>query len=150
MLFSFSFCLRHANPCFIWIRFANSWFPQVVQKEREEKLAEILKGRLNQYVQGNKEEFVRHAEAEVARLSNAGSLCLYSFGWCFVFATAGFLFLMSLALYYLTTCNSTRYIGKFQSVGEVKCSFLDDYIYKYKYQIVGWLVMFERKFFASF
>ncbi|GMY29036.1 Chaperone protein dnaJ 10 [Fagus crenata] len=44
---------------------------RVVQKEREEKLAEILKGRLNQYVQGNKEEFTRHAEAEVARLSNA-------------------------------------------------------------------------------
>jgi hypothetical protein len=45
---------------------------QVVQKEREEKLAEILKDRLNQYVQGNKEEFIKHAEAEVARLSNAG------------------------------------------------------------------------------
>ncbi|KAF5462300.1 hypothetical protein F2P56_018320 [Juglans regia] len=44
---------------------------RVVQKEREEKLAEILKDRLNQYVQGNKEEFIRHAEAEVARLSNA-------------------------------------------------------------------------------
>jgi hypothetical protein len=76
---------------FIWILFAKSWFLQVVQKEREEKLAEILKDRLNQYVQGNKEEFVRHAEAEVARLSNAGNLFLYSFGWCFVFATAGFL-----------------------------------------------------------
>lgn len=44
---------------------------RVVQKEREEKLAEILKGRLNQYVQGNKEDFVNHAEAEVARLSKA-------------------------------------------------------------------------------
>ncbi|MED6208385.1 Chaperone protein dnaJ 10 [Stylosanthes scabra] len=44
---------------------------RVVQKEREEKLAEILKGRLNQYVQGNKEDFVAHAEAEVARLSKA-------------------------------------------------------------------------------
>ncbi|KAH8509826.1 hypothetical protein H0E87_011541, partial [Populus deltoides] len=44
---------------------------RVVQKEREEKLAEILKDRLNQYVQGNKEEFIKHAEAEVARLSNA-------------------------------------------------------------------------------
>ncbi|KAK7308228.1 hypothetical protein VNO77_41829 [Canavalia gladiata] len=44
---------------------------RVVQKEREEKLAEILKNRLNQYVQGNKEDFVNHAEAEVARLSNA-------------------------------------------------------------------------------
>ncbi|XP_057719537.1 chaperone protein dnaJ 10-like [Arachis stenosperma] len=44
---------------------------RVVQKEREEKLAEILKGRLNQYVQGNKEDFVNLAEAEVARLSKA-------------------------------------------------------------------------------
>jgi len=47
---------------------------QVVQKEREEKLAEILKNRLNQYVQGNKEGFVNDAEAEVARLSNAGTV----------------------------------------------------------------------------
>ncbi|KAJ6941788.1 chaperone protein dnaJ 10 isoform X2 [Populus alba x Populus x berolinensis] len=37
----------------------------------KKKLAEILKDRLNQYVQGNKEEFINHAEAEVARLSNA-------------------------------------------------------------------------------
>ena len=47
---------------------------QVVQRDREEKLAEILKDRLNQYVQGNKDDFVRHAEAEVARLSNAGNV----------------------------------------------------------------------------
>lgn len=45
---------------------------QVVQREREEKLAETLKDRLNLYVQVNKEDFVRHAEAEVSRLSNAG------------------------------------------------------------------------------
>ncbi|CAM9001365.1 unnamed protein product [Rhodiola kirilowii] len=44
---------------------------RVVQREREEKLAEHLINRLNLYVQGNKEEFVRQAEAEVARLSNA-------------------------------------------------------------------------------
>ncbi|XP_048322740.1 chaperone protein dnaJ 10 isoform X2 [Ziziphus jujuba] len=44
---------------------------RVVQREREEKLAAILKDRLNQYVQGNKEDFVSHALAEVARLSNA-------------------------------------------------------------------------------
>ncbi|XP_042488809.1 chaperone protein dnaJ 10-like isoform X2 [Macadamia integrifolia] len=44
---------------------------RVLQKEREEKLAEILKDRLNQYVQGNKEGFISHAEAEVSRLSNA-------------------------------------------------------------------------------
>jgi len=44
---------------------------RVVQKEREEKLAEALKNRLHLYVQGNKEEFVQHAEAEVTRLSNA-------------------------------------------------------------------------------
>ncbi|KAJ4830363.1 Chaperone protein dnaJ 10 [Turnera subulata] len=44
---------------------------RVVQKEREDKLAGILKDRLNQYVQGNKDDFVKHAEAEVSRLSNA-------------------------------------------------------------------------------
>uniref|UniRef100_A0A7N0TC26 J domain-containing protein n=1 Tax=Kalanchoe fedtschenkoi TaxID=63787 RepID=A0A7N0TC26_KALFE len=44
---------------------------RVVQKEREEKLAEHLINRLNLYVQGNKEEFVSQAEAEVVRLSNA-------------------------------------------------------------------------------
>lgn len=44
---------------------------RVVQKEREEKLAEILKDRLNLYVQGSKEEFRDHAKAEVSRLFNA-------------------------------------------------------------------------------
>ncbi|XP_077211057.1 chaperone protein dnaJ 10-like isoform X2 [Tasmannia lanceolata] len=44
---------------------------RVVQKEREEKLAESLKDRLNQYVQGDKNGFISHAEAEVSRLSNA-------------------------------------------------------------------------------
>ncbi|KAK4484022.1 hypothetical protein RD792_011236 [Penstemon davidsonii] len=44
---------------------------RIVQKEREEKLARILKDRLNVYVQGNKEEFIHYAEAEVSKLSNA-------------------------------------------------------------------------------
>lgn len=44
---------------------------RVVQKEREEKLAEALKDRLHLYVQGNKEEFIQYADAEVTRLSNA-------------------------------------------------------------------------------
>ncbi|KAK6130575.1 hypothetical protein DH2020_035667 [Rehmannia glutinosa] len=44
---------------------------RTVQREREEKLAGILRDRLNLYVQGNKEDFIHHAEAEVARLSNA-------------------------------------------------------------------------------
>uniref|UniRef100_A0A0E0M2V9 J domain-containing protein n=1 Tax=Oryza punctata TaxID=4537 RepID=A0A0E0M2V9_ORYPU len=44
---------------------------RVVQREREEKLAETLKNKLHLYVQGNKEEFVQFAEAEVSRLSNA-------------------------------------------------------------------------------
>ncbi|GAA0138759.1 chaperone [Lithospermum erythrorhizon] len=43
----------------------------VVQKEREEKLAQVLKDRLHLYVQGNKDDFVRQAEAEVSRLSSA-------------------------------------------------------------------------------
>ncbi|KAH0972024.1 hypothetical protein GBA52_024180 [Prunus armeniaca] len=54
-----------------WFLCENIHLLQVVQREREEKLAETLKNRLNQYVQGNKEDFVSHAEAEVARLSNA-------------------------------------------------------------------------------
>ncbi|KAG8377173.1 hypothetical protein BUALT_Bualt08G0000500 [Buddleja alternifolia] len=44
---------------------------RTVQKEREEKLAGILKDRLNLYVQGNKEDFIHKAQAEVSRLSNA-------------------------------------------------------------------------------
>ncbi|KAG9130215.1 hypothetical protein Leryth_004226 [Lithospermum erythrorhizon] len=44
---------------------------RVVQKEREEKLAQVLKDRLHLYVQGNKDDFVRQAEAEVSRLSSA-------------------------------------------------------------------------------
>ncbi|XP_057518117.1 chaperone protein dnaJ 10-like [Amaranthus tricolor] len=44
---------------------------KVIQKEREEKLAQTLKDRLNQYVHGSKESFKTHAEAEVSRLSSA-------------------------------------------------------------------------------
>lgn len=49
---------------------------QVVQKEREDKLAEILKDRLHQYIIGNKEAFVSNAKAEVEKLSKAGTLYL--------------------------------------------------------------------------
>lgn len=61
---------------------ADFFWLQVVQKEREEKLADILKDRLNQYVQGNKEDFVNHAEAELSRLSNAGKILLSPCFWC--------------------------------------------------------------------
>ncbi|PON77090.1 DNAJ-containing protein, X-domain containing protein [Parasponia andersonii] len=44
-----------------------------VLQDRTEKLAEILKDRLNHYVQGNNEELVSHAEDEVARLSGAAN-----------------------------------------------------------------------------
>ncbi|KAG1363317.1 putative Chaperone protein dnaJ 10 [Cocos nucifera] len=44
---------------------------KAVQKEREERLAQILKDRLNLYVQGHNDEFISQAEAEVARLSSA-------------------------------------------------------------------------------
>ncbi|KAM0856993.1 hypothetical protein ACQ4PT_041721 [Festuca glaucescens] len=58
---------------------------QDVQKEREEKLAEILKNRLHLYVQGNKEEFIRLAEAEVSRLSDAayGLVMLNTIGYVY-------------------------------------------------------------------
>ncbi|XP_031406177.1 chaperone protein dnaJ 10 isoform X2 [Punica granatum] len=59
---------------------------RIVQKEREEKLAQILKDRLNQYVQGQKEDFIRHAEAEVNRLSSAayGVDMLSTIGYIYV------------------------------------------------------------------
>ncbi|OVA09307.1 DnaJ domain [Macleaya cordata] len=59
---------------------------RVVQKEREEKLAETLKDRLNQYVQGNKDAFISHAEGEVTRLSNAayGVDMLNTIGYIYV------------------------------------------------------------------
>ncbi|KAM7518756.1 hypothetical protein LguiB_017718 [Lonicera macranthoides] len=43
-----------------------------VQKEREEKLARTLKNILHQYVRGDEDGFVHHAESEVERLSKAG------------------------------------------------------------------------------
>ncbi|KAK1393434.1 Chaperone protein dnaJ 10 [Heracleum sosnowskyi] len=44
---------------------------RVVQKEREEKLVQKLKDRLNLYVQGNKVDFVKNAEEEALRLAGA-------------------------------------------------------------------------------
>ena len=45
---------------------------KAVQREREEKLARLLKDFLNQYVQGDREGFIRRAESEAKRLSDAG------------------------------------------------------------------------------
>ncbi|KAJ8747887.1 hypothetical protein K2173_014534 [Erythroxylum novogranatense] len=55
---------------------------RVVQKEREERLANILKDRLK----GSKEKLVAHAEAEVARLSSAayGVDMLNTIGYIYV------------------------------------------------------------------
>ncbi|KAG9143405.1 hypothetical protein Leryth_017795 [Lithospermum erythrorhizon] len=44
---------------------------KAVQREREEKLARKLKGLLHQYVRGDKQGFIRHAQSEAARLSRA-------------------------------------------------------------------------------
>lgn len=75
-----SFIFKECSRFLHWSLSANICLLQVVQKEREEKLAELLKNRLNQYVQGNKEDFVCHAEAEVAKLSNAGiDPCMFLF-----------------------------------------------------------------------
>ncbi|ESQ34685.1 hypothetical protein EUTSA_v10007857mg [Eutrema salsugineum] len=58
---------------------------RAVQKEREDKLAQILKDRLNLYVT-NKDEFISNAEAEVTRLSNAayGVEMLNTIGYIYV------------------------------------------------------------------
>jgi hypothetical protein len=47
---------------------------KAVQKEREEKLARFLKDFLNQYAQGDRVGFLRRAESEAKRLSDAGKL----------------------------------------------------------------------------
>ncbi|KAD2393296.1 hypothetical protein R6Q59_012381 [Mikania micrantha] len=44
---------------------------RILQTQREEKLINLLKNRLHEYVQGHKDDFIRHAVAEVSRLSNA-------------------------------------------------------------------------------
>nr|VDC66278.1 unnamed protein product [Brassica rapa] len=58
---------------------------RAVQKEREDKLAQILKDRLYLYVT-NKDEFISNAEAEVTRLSNAayGVEMLNTIGYIYV------------------------------------------------------------------
>ncbi|KAJ0257507.1 Chaperone protein dnaJ 10 [Hirschfeldia incana] len=58
---------------------------RAVQKEREDKLAQILKDRLNLYVT-NKDQFISNAEAEVTRLSNAayGVEMLNTIGYIYV------------------------------------------------------------------
>ncbi|GMH17143.1 hypothetical protein Nepgr_018984 [Nepenthes gracilis] len=58
---------------------------KAVQKEREEKLAKLLKDFLNQYVQGDKEGFLRRAESEARRLSGAafGVEILHTIGYIY-------------------------------------------------------------------
>ncbi|XP_022989789.1 chaperone protein dnaJ 10-like isoform X2 [Cucurbita maxima] len=58
---------------------------KAVQKEREEKLARVLEGFLNQYVQGDKDGFLRHAESEAKSLSNAafGASILHTIGYIY-------------------------------------------------------------------
>jgi hypothetical protein len=58
---------------------------KAVQKEREDKLAQILKDRLNEYVV-NKDEFASNAEAEMLRLSHAayGVDMLNTIGYIYV------------------------------------------------------------------
>ncbi|GMN56424.1 hypothetical protein TIFTF001_025530 [Ficus carica] len=58
---------------------------KVVQREREEKLARSLRDFLHQYVRGDKEGFIKHAEAEARRLSDAafGVEMLHTIGYIY-------------------------------------------------------------------
>ncbi|KAK4433735.1 Chaperone protein dnaJ 10 [Sesamum alatum] len=58
---------------------------KVVQREREEKLARKLRDFLHQYVRGDKESFIKQAESEAERLSNAafGAEILHTIGYIY-------------------------------------------------------------------
>ncbi|CBI19931.3 unnamed protein product, partial [Vitis vinifera] len=58
---------------------------EAVQKEREERLARLLKDFLNQYVQGDKRGFLHCAESEAKRLSDAvfGADILHTIGYVY-------------------------------------------------------------------
>ncbi|KAL4284206.1 hypothetical protein GQ457_16G021630 [Hibiscus cannabinus] len=58
---------------------------QAVQKEREEQLARTLKDLLNQYVRGDKDGFLQHAESEARRLSDTafGVDILHTIGYIY-------------------------------------------------------------------
>ncbi|XP_034675970.1 chaperone protein dnaJ 10 isoform X1 [Vitis riparia] len=58
---------------------------KAVQKEREERLARLLKDFLNQYVQGDKRGFLHRAESEAKRLSDAvfGADILHTIGYVY-------------------------------------------------------------------
>lgn len=50
---------------------------QTAQKEREQKLVQLLLDRVDRYVKGDKQGFTQWATNEAHQLAESGKLCLY-------------------------------------------------------------------------
>lgn len=82
---------------------------KAVQREREEKLARKLKNILHQYVRGDKEGFLHHAENEAERLSRAGQSCNKNV--CLTYKNSN----LNLRPYFICVCVCVYFCNKIEA-----------------------------------